>query len=162
MPSFHTRSLCEALLGIAGIWLLVRTLSNQATSLYIAWSSSSVAQEAGAPNMLAIQGVHFLVSLLLGAALILARKPISRWLAPYETDSSVSSANLIAVGTALIGIGYLAAGLITLGTHYARLEALGSASPDSLWRGGLSVGVGIILFASSLGIGRLWLRLRAL
>ncbi|MCK0767883.1 hypothetical protein [Chromohalobacter canadensis] len=112
--------------------------------------------------MLAIQGVHFLVSVLLGAGLLLARKPISRWLAPYETDFSVSSATLMAVGTALIGIGYLASGLVTLGTHYARLETLGSSSSDSLWRGGFSVGVGIILFASSLGIGRLWRRLRAL
>ena len=112
--------------------------------------------------MLVIQGVHFLVSLLLGAALILARKPISRWLAPYEADSSVSSATLIAVGAALIGIGYLAAGLVTLGTHYARLETLGSSSPESFWRGGISMGVGIMLCVSSLGIGRLWSRLRAL
>ncbi|WP_280539005.1 hypothetical protein [Chromohalobacter sp. 11-W] len=162
MPSFHTRSLCEALLGIAGIWLLVRTLSNQATSLYIVWSSSSVAQEAEAPNMLAIQGVHFFVGVLLGAGLLLARKPISRWLTSSEGEVSASSATLMAVGTALIGIGYLASGLVTLGTHYARLETLGAASPDSLWRGGLSASIGIILFASSVGIGRLWLRLRAL
>jgi len=162
MPSFHTRSLCEALLGVAGIWLLVRTLSNQATSLYIAWSSASVAQEAEALNMLAIQGVHFFVSLLLGAVLILTRKSISRWLTPSEAEVSASSATLIAVGAALIGIGYLAAGLFTLGTHYARLETVGAASPDSLWRGGLSVAIGIMLFVSSVGIGRLWLRLRAL
>ncbi|MCK0713980.1 hypothetical protein ACFO0U_15940 [Chromohalobacter sarecensis] len=131
-------------------------------SLYITWSSLSVAQEPGTPNMLAIQGVHFLVSLLLGAVLILARKPISRWLTPQEADVSASSATLIAVGAALIGIGYLAAGLVTLGTHYARLETVGAASPDSLWRGGLSIASGIMLFASSVGIGRLWLRLRAL
>ncbi|WP_280561700.1 hypothetical protein [Chromohalobacter sp. 48-RD10] len=162
MPSFHTRSLCEALLGVAGIWLLVRTLSNQATSLYIAWSSSSMAQEAEATNMLAIQGVHFFVSALLGAVLILARKPISRWLTPHEAAVSASSATLIAVGAAIIGIGYLAAGLNTLGTHYARLETLGTVSPERLWRGGLSIAIGIMLFASSVGIGRLWLRFRAL
>lgn len=112
--------------------------------------------------MLAIQGVHFFVSVLLGAGLLLARKPISRWLTSSEAKVSASSATLMAVGTALIGIGYLASGLVTLGAHYARLETLGAVSPDSLWRGGLSASIGIIMFASSVGIGRLWLRLRAL
>lgn len=112
--------------------------------------------------MLAIQGVHFFVSVLLGAGLLLARKPISRWLTSSKAEGSASSATLIAVGAALIGIGYLASGLVALGTHYARLETLGAASPDNLWRGGLSASIGIILCASSLGIGRLWRRLRAL
>ena len=157
---FQTRQLSEALLAVAGVWLLIRQMPDYATSLYMGWSDPSLAHAPDAPNFLVIQGFHFFVSALLGSVLILGRKPISKWVTPNRPEHDSTAGVLISIGAAVIGIFYLAAGVITLGTYYAIYEKLGSTSPNMFWRGFFSVGVGIFLFAVSVGLGRLWLLLR--
>lgn len=154
MPRYHSRQLAEVLLAVLGIWLVVRRMPDYAASLYVTWSNSIPGQAADGPNILVLQSVHFLVGVLLGLALILARKPLAAWLSPAPTDASASTETLVAVGAAVVGIHYLAGGVVTLATQMA------SASHAVLWQGGVSVVVGIALFVFSVGLGRLWRLLR--
>lgn len=160
MITFQTRQLSEALLAVAGIWLLVRQVPDYTTSLYVSWSQPSWAQTPGAPNFLTIHGLHFLISALIGLALVLGRKPISRWLTPSQSTNEATGDVLIAIGIAIIGVFYAAEGGITLGTYYASLEQLSSTHSNMFWNGCFSVGMGVFLFAFSVGLGRLWLLLR--
>ncbi|MDR5858075.1 hypothetical protein FZZ93_01785 [Halomonas eurihalina] len=154
MPRYHARQLAEVLLAVLGIWLVVRRMPDYAVSLYVMWLNSALGQAADGPNILVLHSVHVLVSVLLGLALILARKPLAAWLSPASTDVSASTETLVAAGVAVVGIHYLADGAITLGTQMA------SANHAILWQGGVSVVIGIALFAFSVGLGRLWGLLR--
>lgn len=164
MPRYHPRQLAEVLLAIAGIWLMVSRMPDYAVSLYIVWSSPSAVPEAGGPNMLVLQSVYFLGNVLLGLTLILARKRIACWLTPdsswQPSGTAVSTESLLAVGAALVGIQHLADGAINLASHYFALRSMEPIDPSVLWQGGLSVAIGIGLFAVSVGLGRLWGRLR--
>lgn len=167
MVAFQTRQLSEALLAVTGIWLLVRQMPDYAVSSYMIWSQPSWAQVPDAPNVLVIQGMHFLVSALIGLVLLFGRKPISRWLGLGQSANEAGSGALIAIGAAVIGVFFVADGGVTLGTYYATLEQsestgqmLGSNRPRMFWDAWFSVGTGVLLFAVSVGLGRLWLLLR--
>ncbi len=114
---------------------------------------SGVAASDG-PSVLLLQSVYFLVSGLLGLALILARKPLAAWMSPVSTEAPAATESLVAVGAAVVGVYYLADGAVTLSMQMA------SASQAFLWQGGVSMVVGIVLFAVSVGLGRLWGLLR--
>jgi uncharacterized membrane protein HdeD (DUF308 family) len=105
-----------------------------------------------------MQGVHFAASALLGALLLLLRRPLGRWLHPNEATVNPVAQPLFAAGVALIGVHYVVSGLVSL-SEYFEWRRSGVDQPYTLWSGGTSVVLGAILFAASPGISRLLRRL---
>lgn len=160
--NYRSRDLIEALLAVLGIWLVVRYVPDYAATLWmLSYASSNwTAEISGHAHF--VQVLHFAVSLLLGATLVMARKPAARWLNPKSHSSNDAYPGpLVAVGVATVGVLYIAEGITALGSHYLVQPSRDVQSFNSaVIQGWVSVVIGASLFVTSVGISRLWLLLR--
>jgi len=150
MQRMQVRPLMASLLALLGLWMALRPLPDAAVSLLIALAG----QEDISSSVLMAQFVHFFSNSLIGLSLILWREALSRWLVPQGSGVLVSPRACMAVGTALMGIYFIAAGTVLLGEFLAQQRP--NASAYLLGRGGTSVVVGAVLLLSSAGGSRLW------
>ena len=106
MQRMQVRPLMASLLALLGLWMALRPLPDAAVSLLIALAG----QEDISSSVLMAQFVHFFSNSLIGLSLILWREALSRWLVPQGSGVLVSPRACMAVGTALMGIYFIAAG----------------------------------------------------
>lgn len=156
---YRSRDLIEALLAVLGIWVTVRYVPDYIVTLGMLWNPPSRGT-VDTGQIHALQALHFGVSVLLGAALIVARKHVARWLNPRSHSSNADPGALVAAGAAIVGVFYIAEGSTALGSHYLVRPSTEAYSLDAtVLHGWISVAVGASLFTTSVGIGRLWLLL---
>ncbi len=153
MPRMQTRPLVASLVALMGLWMTLRQLPEVVSSLFMVFSD----QGDIPASVLMIHAVHFFSYTLIGVGLILLREKLAGWLVPHEANMSIGVRALMAVGTALIGIYFIATGVVSLGESFA--QQYSSANPYLLWRGGASLAMGLVLFVGSVGIQRLWVLL---
>ena len=156
------RRLVEALLAVAGIWMLVRQIPDYITTIYVAAAGSLESVWSG-PDVVSVQGLHFFVSAVLGTALLLARNVIARRLFPDLNDEALASDGILAAGVAIVGVYYAMSGLIDLSV-LADWRPGPPADRSQLWFGAASAILGGLLFVSAGLILNFWqgisLRLR--
>lgn len=145
------RKLVEALLAVAGIWLLFRQLPDYTATLYVAFFSEDVSRGP----LLAIQSIHFAASIVFGFLLIAGRSPIARRLTPAGSQASIGRSAIVAAGTAVVATYFMISGVIELGTSYMTASRLPN-EPFLLWRGIFSFVSGLLLFLCSASCARLW------
>lgn len=158
MQRTQTRSLISALIGLLGVWLILRQVPDYASSLFIALSG----REEIPTDLLSLYGAHFAVTAVFGIVLILLRGRLARWLVPADSVTSFQERSLIAIGVAVVGAYFVALGAISLGESFAVEQSTHSSNPYLFWRGIIAVGVGLSLFVGSVGISRLWALLAGL
>jgi hypothetical protein len=154
----ETRKLVEALIALAGIWLLFRQLPDYASSLYLIIRGSEAV--ASNPEFISIQSIHFVASVIFGATLILFRKRLASWLVPQEGEIQFQPQALVSVGVAIISVFFILSGVVALGQYFGVKQMPNTSNPYVLWKAIFSIGGGIGMFISSVGISRLWLLLR--
>ena len=153
MPRMQTRPLVASLVALMGLWMTLRQLPEVVSSLFMVFSDHGDIPA----SVLMIHAVHFFSYSLIGVGLILLREKLASWLVPHEASMSIGVRALMAVGTALIGIYFIATGVVSLGESFAQQHS--SSNPYLLWRGGASLAMGLVLFVGSVGIQRLWVLL---
>ena len=154
----HTCSLVSALIGLLGLWLVLRQVPDFASSLFISLS----AREDIPADLLRLYGANFAVTALLGIVLSLLRERLARWLVPAESATTFQVRSLLAVGAAALGVYFVALGGMSLGESFAVEQSANRSNPYLFWRGIIAVVVGLCLFLGSVGISRLWALLAGL
>jgi hypothetical protein len=139
-----SRKLVESLLGVAGIWLLLRQIPDYATTLLLV-ATGEVREPGVGPSMLAFQSLHFAASVLTGFALLFARKSLAKWLHPGDSESSVQAQPVLAFGVTLLGLYFFIAGILKVAEYFAR-RATVSVEPYLLWVGIASSVLGTLMF----------------
>lgn len=152
MVKLQTRTLISSLIALLGLWLILRQVPNLASSIFIMLSG----QEEVPTSILQVYAIHFCSNSVMGISLILLRDKLSSWLVPQETPVQVFFRVFIAVGTALIGVYFTGLGVISLGESLGNQDPNFGTNPYLYWHGVFSVGIGVILFMGSVGIGKLW------
>lgn len=150
MARMQARPLVASLIALLGLWMMLRQLPDVLVSLLMMLSD----QGDIPAGVLTAHAVHFLSNTLIGLCLILLREKLGRWLVPQAAGVLVSTPAWLAVGTALMGIYFVAMGAVSFAEGLAQQRL--SANPYLLWRGGASIVMGVVLFVGSAGIGRLW------
>lgn len=148
------RKIVESLLGVGGIWLLAKQLPDYATTL-TATLSGRFSVSASPPTALLFQSVHFAVSFMAGGVLLLARKPIARWLHPEAGSAPTPGESVFAAGVGLLAIYFVVFGLLELGP-FVWADMRFQERPDVMLRGSFSVALGVALFIASPWILCLW------
>lgn len=164
MPKLEVKRLSEALIALAGIWLTVTPLPSLVSGMFATAFSPGVFQDVDPASLASMQIAYYLSSAIVGAALIMLRKPIARWLSPDESGSSVTAQCLFAVGVALLGMSYLVSGI----TSFSSLLMLSMANGppvniphlERFWGSITDLVAGLCLFGLSIHIARLWQWLR--
>jgi len=151
------RRLVESLIALAGIWLLFRQLPDYIATIYVAFIDSETVQ---ADHFIAVQSIHFGASVFFGLLLIVVRKSVARWLTLDEVQAPVQAEPMMAAGIAVVSSYFVLSGVVALATHYVTTQMPNVSNPYILWQGVFSVVGGLLLFFSSIGLGRLWLLLR--
>jgi hypothetical protein len=148
------QGLVESLVGMFGIWLIVRGIPDYVSSLYLVATSPGEFMRPEA--VLISQGVHFVASLACGLILLLMRHHLSRWLTPGAGAVDVTALSLVAVGAAVIGLYLAGSGLASVTSYLFQFHAFGRTSELLLWSGASSVAIGGLLFAASPRLAKLW------
>ncbi len=152
------RRFLEALLILAGVWLLFRQLPDYAATLYVAFGNEDFASsvDRGRSPLLIMQGIYLAANVACGLLLIACRSLLARTLFPNELSGvSLESTSLIAAGTALIGTYFIISGVVELGAHFMLTRDLRS-EPFVRWRGVFSLLAGLVLFLVSAWSARIW------
>lgn len=150
MARMQATPLVTSIIALLGLWMVLRHLPDFAVSLTMVLFG----QEDIPASVLTVHAVHFFSNTLIGLCLILLREKLGRRLVPQTVGVLVSTPAWLAVGAALMGIYFVAMGAVSIGESFAQSRP--SATPYLRWRGGASVLIGVLLFAGSAGIGRLW------
>ncbi|MCC5854018.1 MAG: hypothetical protein JJU30_14375 [Alkalimonas sp.] len=148
----QTRTLISSLIALLGIWLLLRQAPDFASSMYIVLTET----EHVPPSILKLHAMHLSVNFLIGVFLILLRDKLAGWLAPNESGVKVFFRLFLAVGTSLMGVYFIAQGVVSLGESLGNKDLNFGENPYLYWRGIFSLIVGVILFIGSASISRLW------
>lgn len=151
------RRLVEALIGVSGIWLVARQIPDYMASAAIALTSSDPVPQA---QVLFVQSVHFLTGLVLGFVLVSARKGFALWFAPDESDIDANAGALLAVGVAIVSVYFMLSGVVALGEYLGLRATSDAENPYLVWRAAFAIGGGLLMFAFSVRIGRIWRVLR--
>lgn len=150
MARMQVTPLVTSIIALLGLWMVLRHVPDFAVSLTMVLFG----QEDISARVLTVHAVHFFSNTLIGLCLILLREKLGRWLVPQTAGVLVSASAWLAVGTALMGIYFVAMGAVSFGESFAQPRP--SSNPYLLWRGSASVVMGVLLFVGSAGIGRLW------
>lgn len=158
MEQVHTRSFIEAIIAVLALWFMLWELPDFASTVYITLSG----QEEIPLRMIRHHGVHLAGYALIGALLMIFRARLAGWLVPRDDSASFQPSAFIGVGTALVGVYFVASGITSLGEWFAAGQVPGGTAPYPLWRGIFACAIGIALFVFSVGIERVWHLLKGL
>jgi hypothetical protein len=143
----------EVLLGLIGLWLVIRYIPDYVTVLYL--SLGDAAQETVGPSILVLQTIRFGFSAIFGILAILLRKPIALWLQPGAAVTGLDARGVLLAGCLLIAGYFMLSGLQTLAVHFA-WSAHWAQDAHRLWSGAISVATGLALFLAIGWISRWW------
>ncbi|MBY8966825.1 hypothetical protein KHP57_14050 [Algiphilus sp. NNCM1] len=158
MPNSSSPSLISGLLGIFGIWLVLKHFPDCASSVFLVLIEGENIPE----SLLAVQLFHFAVVVLLGLVVIAFRNKVASWLSGSGAEQSVTAPSFLAAGSAVIGLYFTAAGVINIGEHLGISINPASQNGFLLYRGLSSIFTGLILLLGSVGISRAWSKLKGL
>lgn len=153
-----TQQLISGILGVMGIWLILRHIPDLVSSVYIA-----LTEEEHLPNtLLFVQFFHFAVAAFLGIAVVFTRQKIATWLSGSNAEVSIHAPSLLAVGSVILGLYFAAIGIISIAEQAG--IAAGSTRQNNflLYKGLTSITIGIVLMVCSVGISRVWSKLKGL
>ena len=151
------RRFLEALLILAGVWLVFRQLPDYAATLYVAFVNDDLASEVdrGSSQLLIMQGIQLGASVACGLLLIACRTLLARTLFPSEVSGvSLASTSFVAAGSALIATYFIISGVVELGSHYMLTGV--RSEPFLRWRGVFSLLAGVVLLLMSAWSARIW------
>lgn len=150
----NSRRLIESLLGVAGLWLIARSLPDYATTLALHWTGGLPVPDVGF-DFFRLRSWQFFFTVLVGVGLIATRRPLARWLQPEGADVTLDPPSFLMAGIALLGIYFVVSGLTDL-SQYLGAIGIGRELRYLLWRSALNIGVGASLLIASPWIARRW------
>lgn len=146
------------MLGIMGIWLILRHIPDLAPSIYIV-----LAEDENLPNTLLLAHFfHFTVAAFLGIAVVSSRQKCASWLSGSNSEVSIHASSLLAVGSFILGLYFTASGIISIGEHAGISSGPTRQNNFLLYKGFTSIAVGSVLMVCSVGISRVWSKLKGL
>lgn len=156
MQQVETKALISAISALAGVWLMLRQLPDYAATVYIVIVDSP----NGSSPLVPTQSIRFIASLLCGALLVFGRRSLADWLVPNSQVTEHQPQALLSVGVAIVAVYFFLSGLVALGQHVALNRVQNMSNEYVLWQGLFSIGTAILMFVASVGVARMWSRLR--
>jgi hypothetical protein len=143
----------EGVLGLIGIWLVIRYVPDYVMVLYIDVGDSTPG--AVGPSILVLQSIRFGFSVIFGILAIAFRKRIALWLQPGPVVTGLDARGVLIAGCLLIAGYFMLSGVQTLAVHFA-WSAHWTQDAHRLWSGAVSVVVGLALFLAIGWVARWW------
>jgi hypothetical protein len=143
----------EVLLGLIGVWLVIRYVPDYVTVLYISLGGSTA--EAGGPSILVLQSIRFGFSAVFGILAVVLRKRIAFWLQPSAAVTGLDARGILLAGCLLIGGYFILSGAQTIASYFAWASHW-TQDTYRLWSGAISIVLGLALFLAIGWIARWW------